>query len=261
VIQRVFTSVVVVAVALGLACVDMSAPNGPASISGLKLPSPFVALGDVMRDSTGTPAPLTIIAYDANGQPTATAAQFFITDTTKSAHLNGDATLVGDKIGATIIVGQIGSLQTSPVTVPVTYAPAKMAKSGADTTFVAPLTGDTSVTAVYPLSLKVTSAADSASQGTVVKYALLRTLSANKPTRVPVFIADNSGKPASADTTSSSGLSTRRLVVVPAFLADAALLAGTKTDTLIVEARASYKGAPLQNSPVQFVIPIRVQLK
>jgi len=262
VIQRVLTSVVLVAVALALACVDMSAPNGPASISALKLPSPFVAVGDQMLDSNGTPAPLTIIAYDANGQPMAAAAtQFFITDTTKAAQLSGGNILTGVKIGSTIIVGQVGSLQTSPVTVPVTYAPAKMAKTSPETTVVAPLTGDTTVTTVVPIALRVSSAADSGSQGTVVKYALTRTLAANKSTRVAVFIADNTGKPASADTTAAGGTSTRRLVIVPAFLADAALLGGTKTDSLIVQARASYKGAPLQNSPVTFVIPIRVALK
>jgi hypothetical protein len=261
VIQRVLTSVVVVAVAVALACVDMSAPKGPASISALKLPSPFVAIGDVMRDSLGQPAPLTIIAFDAAGNQTVAAAQFFITDTTKASHLSGSNILTGDKLGASVLVGQVGSLQTSPVTVPVTFAPFKMVHTGTDTTLVAPLTGDTTVTASASLALRVTSAEDSASQGVVVKYALVRTLAANKDTRIAVFIADNSGKPATADTTTSSGSSTRRLVVVPAFIADQAIVAGTKTDSIIVEARASYKGAPLQGAPVRFVIPIRVALK
>jgi hypothetical protein len=262
VIQRLLTSVVVVAVVLGLACVDMSAPNGPASISQLKLPSPSVIVGDVMRDSTGTPAPLTIIAFDAAGTPTVSSgAQFFITDTTKAAHLGGGTLLTGDKIGSTVIVGQIGNLQTSAVTVPVTFLPFKMAHTGTDTTLVAPLTADTNVTAVTPITLRVSSALDSASQGIVVRYTMVRTLAAKDPSRPAVLIGDNTGKPATADTTSSSGTSTRRLVVFPALLGDAALVAGTKTDSVIVEARASYKGAELNGSPVRFVVPVRVALK
>jgi len=259
--QRVFTSVVLVAVVLGLACVDMSAPKGPASISGLRLPSPSVIVGDVMRDSTGTPAPLTILAYDASGAPTiASTAEFFITDSSKSAHLDGSNVLTGDKIGATVIVGQIGSLQTSAVTVPVTFQPFKMAHSGTDTTLVVPV-GDSSVKGSATLNLLVKSALDSASQGIVVKYSLTRAPASADPAHPGVFIADNSNKRASADTTNSSGASARHLVVVWAFLSDAALLAGTKTDTAIVEARASYKGAELNGSPVRFIVPIRVSGK
>ena len=73
-----------------------------------------------------------------------------------------------------------------------------------------------------------------------------------------MFIADNTNHLATADTTTEQGTSTRRLVVISARLSDQALVAGTKTDTAIVEARASYKGAPLDGSPVRFVIPIRV---
>ncbi len=260
--HRVFTSVVVVAVVLGLACVDMSAPKGPASISNLQLPSPSVIVGDVMRDSTGTPAPLTILSFDATGAHTvAPTAEFFITDTTKSAHLSGGNVLTGDKVGATVIVGQIGNLQTSSVTVQVTFAPFQMTHTGSDTTLVAPLSGDTTVTAAANLSLTVKSAQDSGSAGIVVHYALLRAPGSSNTKHQAVFITDNSGKPASADTTSTTGSSTRRLVVFPAFLNDPALLAGTKTDSAIIEARASYKGALLNGAPVRFVIPIRVAFK
>jgi hypothetical protein len=262
VIQRILTFVVVVAVALVLACVDMSAPNGPAAISGLQLPSPSVVINDVMRDSAGNPAPLKIIAYDAAGKPTdAVGAQFFITDTAKAAQLNGDNILSGKKIGATVIVGQIGSLQTPSVTVQVTFAPFKMEHVGTDTTFVVPFSADTLASAVTSISLRVLSAEDSASQGIVVRYALIKAPAAKNPPRTAVFIGDNNSKLASADTTSSSGTSTRRIVVFPALLGDAALLSGAKTDTVIVEARASYKGAPLTGSPVTFKVPIRVVFK
>src|SRR5262249_40919727 len=51
------------------ACIDMSAPNnGVASISTLLLPSPSVVIGDVMRDSTGVPAPLAVTPFDQAGK-------------------------------------------------------------------------------------------------------------------------------------------------------------------------------------------------
>jgi hypothetical protein len=246
---------VIVGAALALACVDMSAPKGPAAISNLRLPSPSVVVGDVMRDSNGTPAALTITAFDAAGTPTtAQGAQFFITDSTKAAHLAGGTMLTG-------LVGQIGNLQTAAVTVQVTYLPSKMLHTGTDSTLTAPLSRDTAIVGIVTLTLRVSSAQDSASAGIVVRYALTRAPSALDPAHPAVFIADNTNRLATADTTTEQGTSTRHLVVISARLSDQALVAGTKTDTAIVEARASYKGAPLDGSPVRFVIPIRVALK
>jgi hypothetical protein len=253
---------VIVGAALALACVDMSAPKGPAAISNLRLPSPSVVVGDVMRDSNGTPAALTITAFDAAGTPTtAQGAQFFITDSTKAAHLAGGTMLTGDKIGSTVLVGQIGNLQTAAVTVQVTYLPSKMLHTGTDSTLTAPLSRDTAIVGIATLTLRVSSAQDSASAGIVVRYALTRAPAALDPAHPAVFIADNTNRLATADTTTEQGTSTRHLVVISARLSDQALVAGTKTDTAIVEARASYKGAPLDGSPVRFVIPIRVALK
>lgn len=262
-IQRVFAGLLAAGVVLGLACVDMSAPKGPASISNLVLPSPSVIVGDVMRDSTGAPAPLSIAAYDANGAPlTGVAAQFFITDSAKVAHLDASNVLTGDQIGTVHIVGQVGALQTSVATVPVTSAPSKMASSGKIDTLVVPLGADSALTTAFAaMSLLVTSAGDSASQGIVVRYSLAYAPATHDGEPTAVYIADNTGHVASADTTSGSGSSSRRLVVTSAFLADDALRGGQRTDSAVVEASASYKGAALAGSPVRFVVPIKVALK
>src|SRR5262249_47488548 len=133
VIQRVFSALVVGTVIVGLACVDMSAPAGPASISNLRLPSPSVVVGDTMRDSLGQVAPLTILAFSsANDTIAAAGAQFFITDTVKAAHLAAGTKLVGDKIGSTVVLGQIGKLQTATINVPVTFKPDHMVKVSTD---------------------------------------------------------------------------------------------------------------------------------
>jgi hypothetical protein len=257
VIQRVLAALSIGAVIVGLACVDMSAPPGPASISNLRLPSPSVVVGDTMRDSLGNAAPLTILAFNsAMDTILAQGAQFFITDTTKAAHLNGGTTLVGDRIGSTVLLGQVGKLQTSTVNVPVTFRPFSMTKVSVDTTLLAPA-GDSTHTGTLSLSLRVLSVEDSGSIGIVVSYNLIHA-PASLPPHVAVQIQDNTGHIATADTTTFGGTSTRRLVATSAFLGDQAFVNGTKPDSAIVEAHASYKGVELQNSPVKFHIPIKV---
>jgi hypothetical protein len=262
VIHRVLISVVLVAVALGLACVDMTAPKGPASISELRLPSPSLVVGDTMRDSTGTVAPLVITAFDANGNPAvAPGAQFFITDTTKASTLARSNLLIGNRLGSSIIIGQLGTLQTSPVNLPVTNRPAKLVKVSTDSLLMVLFSRDTTVDTSVVVSLNVLSAQDSASQGIIVRYALARTLSPGNPSRPAVVIADANSKPGTVDTSSATGSSSRHILVFPAFLGDTALTHGNKTDTIIVEARASYAKAELTNSPIRFIIPVKIKLQ
>jgi len=250
VIRRVLSALVVGAVIVGLACVDMSAPPGPASISNLRLPSPSVVVGDTMRDSLGQVAPLAIIAFNsANDTIAAAGAQFFITDTVKAAHLAAGTKLVGDKIGSTVVLGQIGKLQTATINVPVTFKPDHMVKTSKDTTLLA-IGGDSTKNGTSTLSLRVLSAEDSGSVGIVVSYTVVYA-PASVPNRAAVVVQDNSGHIATADTTTPGGNSSRRLVVTPFFFAG-------QIDSAVVEARASYKGVPLTNSPITFIIPIKV---
>jgi hypothetical protein len=96
----------------------------------------------------------------------------------------------------------------------------------------------------------------------IVNYTLVSAPPSASATRPAVFLTDASNNHSTVDTSKAGGSSSRTLVVVTALLAaDTALLAGRKLDTAIVEARASYKGAPLHGSPVRFTVPIRVQLK
>ena len=237
----------------------MSAPQGPASISILQLPSPFVVRGDVMRDSAGAPAKLGVLAYDANGNPlTDVAAQFFITDSAPAAHFDENGQLVGDRLGTIRVIGQIGNLQTPVATIPITVAPVTLARGALDTVR-APLGKDSaSSIGSTTLSLVVRGAGDTAVEGVVVHYALTRTLESTS-SQPAVYIGSAAGKPVSSDTTDASGTANRtRLFVLTRKLADQALLSGTKVDSVIVDASATYKGAPLAGSPARLVIPVRV---
>ena len=262
-ISRIATTVATLGAVIGIACVDMSAPKGPASISVLQLPSPSVVIGDVMRDSTGAPAKLGVIAYDANGTPIADIVpQFFITDTAPVAHFDASGTLVGDKAGTVRIIGQVSSLQTPPVSVPVTAAPTKIARAGTTTdTIRAPLAVDTLQRGKSAAAVLVTGADAAGSQGFIVRYTLqYAPAKLDTSKAAAVFLADDSGKPSTADTTDGSGRASRDVVVIGRLLADQALKSGQRIDSAVVVAQTSYKGALVSGSPVQLVFPIKVTI-
>ena len=247
---------------VAVACIDMSAPKGPASISQLQLPSGYVVRGDVMRDSTGAPANLTIVAYDANGGViTDAGAQFFIIDSAPAAHFDANGMLVGDRLGSIRVVGQVGNLQTQLVSIPITVAPATIAAVAAPDTIRAAYSKDSANSVKSTaLSVVVKGAGDTTVQGVIVHFTLTRTL-ASSNTNPAVYILRSTGKPASSDTstTDASGkTSTISLYVYTRNLADQALQAGQKIDSVIVEASATYKGLPLAGSPVRLVFPVRV---
>jgi hypothetical protein len=255
--HRFATLLVAVGVVLGIACIDTSAPPGAASISVLQLPSPSVVVGDTMRDSLGVAAPLTVVAYDGNNvKLTDIVPLFFISDTSHTAHLKGGTVLVGDKLGSVQLIGQVGGLQTPPVSVPVTVAPKKFAvRLPLPDTLHAHIAVD-SASSIDTVSLGVTlvGGPDSAVQSFVVKYTLGHRPE-SKPGSTAVYLADDQGHIATADTTDASGGASRRLVVNSFFLTDQART-GSTVDSAVVVVSTSYKGVPVSGS-ITFVVRIR----
>jgi hypothetical protein len=255
----------VIGATIAVACVDMSAPNGPASISLLQLPSPSVVVGDSMRDSTGAPAALNVIAYDASGAPLSDfTPQFFITDTAAAAHIvSTTGILVGDKLGSVRIIGQIGALQTPVATVPVTVAPTLIERTtSSKDTLEAPLTADTSVARAGKLAaaVLVTGADKAGAQGFVVHFTLAYAPRSANNSPAAVFLADERGKPSTVDTTDASGRASRDVVVITPFLGDSAVLFG-QVDSVVVVAETSYRRALVSGAPVRIVIPLKVAAK
>ena len=248
---------------IGVACIDMSAPGGAASISTLQLPSPSVVVGDVMRDSNGAPAPLSVIAYDANNNPiSGLSGQFYISDSTHAAHLDPGNIVVGDKIGASRIIGQIGSLQTAALTVPVTYAPDHLTRGTVADSVLAPLGRDSATsigTLVLPVSVR--SVNDSASQGFIVSYVISHAPATATSSKSPaVYLTSDNGRLATSDTSDVVGATSPKLVVNSFELsARDTIYAGTKTDSVVVLASAKYKGVLLAGSPVRFVVRVIVK--
>src|SRR5581483_5172741 len=108
-VKQTVAAIVLAACIVAVACVDMSAPKGPASISVLQFPSLYVVKGDTMRDTNGVAMAPSVISYDAAGNVLSDAtAQFFITDSLPAAHF-ANGKLFGDTIGTVHIIGQVGN--------------------------------------------------------------------------------------------------------------------------------------------------------
>jgi hypothetical protein len=255
VIQRLATIVVLLGTTVAMACLDMSAPKGPASISILQLPSPSIVVGDVMRDSAGNPATLSVVGFDASGKPIPVDAAFIITDSIKFAHFDAVGLLKGDSLGTVHVLGQIGNVQTPLAAIPVTVAPTLIVSNQKPgDTLHEPITQDTTQHGTLTLSTTVTGESGAntiAAQGFIVHFSLLFA-PATLPGKPPaVFFADpQTGKPTSVDTTDPSGVASRNVVIITPFVQGAA-------DSVVVKAEATYKGAPIPGSPVRFVIPIK----
>jgi hypothetical protein len=212
-----------------------------------------------MRDSLGRVAPLSVAAFDGNNQKlTDISALFFISDTSHTAHLKGGNVLVGDKLGNVQLIGQVSGLQTPPVNVTVTVAPKKFsAVLPLPDTLRAHIAAD-SASSIDSVSLAVTliGGPDSAVQNFVVKYTLGHRPD-SKPGSTAVYLADDLGHLATADTTDVSGVARRRLVVNSFFLTDQARANTAAVDSAVVLVSTSYKGVPV-SAPIRFVVPIKV---
>ena len=267
-IRWIAGSLLTIAAVFAIACVDMSAPDGAASISGLILPSPSVVVGDTMRDSAGAVASLRVIAYDANETPVSgLATTFFITDTAKLAHIANSSFLVGDKQGSVHVIGQVTGVQTTPATVPITIAPTKFAlvtTPPLPDTFVVNLTSTTDTTsasaATQALGVTLKGLGDTASLGFIVKYELVSAPATKQGSPSPaVYIGADATKSMLVDTTKATG-SSRSVFVKPALLADQSLQSGAKTDSVVVLIRTSYKGKPVDGSPIRVKLPLKIKI-
>lgn len=255
--SRYVWSLLLAGAVIAVACVDMSAPKGPAAISVLKLPSPSVVVGDTMRDSLGHAAPILVNIYDSEQRLVETRPpDLFITDSAPAASVLPVGLLFGLKLGTVNILGQVNQLQTPLVNIPVTVRPTTITLGVTPDTFRIPLSGDTSQKAKTTLPVLVTGDTGvppnnkrAPSQGIIVHFALVSAPPSATPGFPAVYIGDANGKPMNLDTSDAGGNANHRfLVVVPARLAN--------TGTATVNVTSSYAGVLLEGSNRQFVIPI-----
>ncbi len=253
-----------------MACSDIfgSASRNPvASISALSLPYPSVVVGDVMRDSLGQAAPVSIQAYDANGSLlTSQSPTFTVLDATTSTvatsvqvDQNGFVHgLARDSLGARVFAG-FGTLTAPAQRVIVSVAPTRATRP-VDTlriSFIDSVTDTLRITNWSPpLKLQLSDATGVGAQGFVVVFAVTRFPAPLNPGDQAAYIADATGKPSGRDTTKSTGEAKRLVVLRQSKLDTVSVRRGLTTDTIIVRATVKYNGADVSGTPIDYIIPV-----
>jgi hypothetical protein len=255
--RRALTACAVAGIAA--ACIELGGPQeGVVSISNLRLPYPSVVIGDLLRDSLGQPAPLFIRAFGANGDTLVSELlEFIALDSTISVDSDGTVHgLLRDSIGARVVAGA-GGLQTPPQRIVVTYAATEAVKSGAPAAIVFDAAlPDTSEKGNWSTALELTlNGEGGAAQGYVVTYELAETPTPREPGVPTAYVADETGRAVTRDTTDIKGIASRIVVLRQSAIEDA-VRAGSRSDTIIVRATVKYLGADVPGSPVDFIVPV-----
>jgi hypothetical protein len=230
-------------------------PEGIAYISTILLPSPAVALGDTLRDSTGVATPIRVYGIGNGGDTIPVTPTFVVTTVPgKGIRLSPSGFVVGDSVRTVQIVGQVGTrLQTPPAPLDVVLQPDSITAT-ANLRSVLTATGTELLATSTPLSVSVTSGNGAARAGVrsiIVRYRVSRWFPASFvfPDTTLVLL-DDAGRyqgtdgRVSGDTTDASGGAGRRVRTLP-----------VGYDSIEITASANnLKGVPLRGSPVRFTI-------
>ena len=243
--------VALAAVAIFLACVEI--PTGADDLLSFSidpLASPSVVVGDTLRDSAGTAAPLSVRAFNYSGEEVGNIqARFRGLD----ARITVDSVagwVIGDTASATSsrVLATVDGF-TGFITIPVVLRPDTILGSNANDTLSYSLT-DSTANVSDPMGVRVLhglTTTDSA----VRSYRVTFELEAPQTPDLARLVND-AGRPSSADTTDASGLATRRIRV------DVSRLVSL-TDSVVVSASVKYRGEHVRGSPLRLVLHLRPQ--
>jgi hypothetical protein len=237
--------------AVAAACTDVpSSPEEAFSIGFERLPFPAVAVGDLLRDSTGAVAPLGAVAYNTDGQPIEgfPVEYVFIGD---AAGLEpGDqvrGVTANDTVRITAVANGIPSL---PRTLWVVPPPDSLANGGqpAGVTYGLPASlADTSGRIADTLLATIGRDAPAPVRAWVVRYRIIVNGDTLDPNATDLaFMVDDGGQPSALDTTDATGAVSRK-VRVNAFNTDALAAISSLVVSVTVEGMpAQPRGAPRQ---------------
>ena len=235
--------------AVVLACTEIPTGNDQIlSFSVNPLPSPSVVVGDQLRDSLGVVRPITVTAFDFQGDTAVPPKiRFFATGRGITVDsLTGVVTGDSVQTAARIIVA-VGSIQ-APVTVGVTLKPDTMVASNGRDSLAYSLT-DTTLNVSNALGVKLLhgKTTDSAVAGWRVSFRI-----ASPSGTIAQLVNDQNAVGITADTTDVSGVASRRIKLNVAQLTAA-------TDSVVVLASASYRGVAIRGSPVRLVLKYKLK--
>jgi hypothetical protein len=242
---------VALAVASAAGCREVGTdPKTPLSIAFDTLAAPAVALGDVLRDTTGAPAALRAQAYNSKDQVIPDAPiQFIALD--RGIEVSADGLLTGDSVrSAARVLAAVGGLQSTIQVVSVTYPPDTMSRVRTEPDSLRYSVAN-AANVSDSLAVRVTHLPDTAVVGWVVRYSITQPAVSATDTTI-YLVADQAGsRRARADTTDASGIATLFVRLSPRGR-EAVRAAG---DSVVVQAFATYK-QPLAGSPMTFVVRV-----
>lgn len=239
--------------AIGLAafgCTDISGSS--TSVLSLQfdtLNAPSVVVGDTLRDTTGAVIIPVVHAFNFKGEEIIPAPIYFVSPDSGVTVDSATGIVVGDSVRSTParIVATVGTLQAIQ-RVDVTLRPNRIAAVNERDSLVYSLL-DSTRNVSPALSVKLTHGAldDSVVKSYIVTFAIV---SQSNPQLGE--IVNDAGKPAVVDTTDATGVAGRKVRVHPLFLSSAASI-----DSIVVNATAKYRGAPVTGSPVRLVLLLK----
>ena len=248
----------VVAAAWVGACSDVgTAPDGIVALAFDTLPYPSVVAGDTMRDSTGRAAPLSAVAYNADGDVIAKpAVRYIVLDTGVDISSQGYLIATTRTSGTVRVVAAAASLQSLQKTVTVTRVPSRLAANGAtsDTLRYALPDASTNVSKAMTVKLTRDSTGTAVSvPGFLVSWLVTfrgQTVLKTDTTLASLWEDGTSRRVSLVDTTGTDGTAGRTLRIRSSALPSTA-------DSFVVYASTRFRGAAVAGSPVRFVIHFR----
>jgi hypothetical protein len=231
-----------------LACTDISSnPDAVLSLQFDSLPTPGVAVGDTLRDTLGIGARPVVHAFNFQGDEIVPVPVFFVSPDSGVTVDSASGIIVGDSLRSTParIVANVGTLQAIQK-LSVTLRPDAIAAVNAVDSILYSFTDDTRNHS-HPVSVSVKhgiAPADSAVGSWIVSFAIVSQHKAGL-----VELVDEAGRASLVDTTDASGIAGREIRLHPVNLDSA-----TQLDTVVVNATAKFRGAPVSGSPVRLTV-------
>ncbi|MBI5600428.1 MAG: hypothetical protein HY944_02555 [Gemmatimonadetes bacterium] len=241
------------------ACSEVgTAPDGIVALAFDTLPYPSVVEADTMRDSTGRAAPLSAVAYNADGDVIdKPAVRYIALDTGVIISSQGYLIATTRTSGTVRVVAAAASLQSLPRTVTVTRIPSRFAASGAtaDTlVYSSPDTASKNVSKAMTVKLTRDSSGTAVNvPGFLVSWLVTfrgQTVLKSDTTLASLWDDATSRRVSLVDTTGTDGTAARTLRIRSNDLP-------TTADSFLVYASTRYRGAAVAGSPVKFVIHFR----
>jgi hypothetical protein len=253
-VQRVAATLpiaTVAAVALALGCSDINTdPHSVASIALDTIPFPAVVAHDSLRDSLGVARPLHATAYNPQGNAlTSVPVRYRVVDSGAVADsVKGYVVADSARPNPVRVVAEAGGLQTMPDTLWVVPAPDSIAAQNPADTLAYSLS-DSTLNVSTGLTVKVMHRNGTTSPAPVHGWLVSYRIVAPTDTLLAQLVG-STGSASRVTTTASDGTASLRVRIRPIRLA-------APTDSVIVEAMARMRGAPITGAPVRFVLQVK----